>query len=558
MKISRSVRFSLVCFLLALYPIGAFAQTKGLQAIKADEMKTHLRFLGAREFQGRNTPSVEQDIAAKYIALTAERYGLPPLMPNGSFYQEIPIEVTAPAPWATFARMTSGTTENRFLFPKDFGTRAGSGASAWGEVVFAGYGLSAPNLNWDDYGNLDLKGKVVVMLEVQLPQNHILKPNENRALLSARSRTARAKGAVAVVTVITRERENTLTQKGLSFDVVEQLRWLDMPADTLARPMAPPTGQPAAAQILQIEMRHDAAARLLGISRSELGRMYDMISDGKQVPAKQLAGTTLEIPVGVEARKAKAYNVVGCVEGSDPNLKSEYVVIGGHFDHNPVREGRIYPGADDNASGSVAMFEIARALLIERPKRSVIFTWYTGEEKGLRGAYYFISHSPVPVEKISAMLNLDMVSRNDPNSIYLIGTNRISMELDKSINTMNDRYVHMKMDYKYEDPGHPDRFFFRSDQYPYIRYGIPGVWFFCGTTEDYHQESDVEEKADYGKMEKVAKLIYATAVEIGNKPELLKLDVNPEITTRGAHNMKIDWQRALRERQQQQQRPPRN
>ena len=323
MRTSRSMRFVLVCLLLTLHPTGVLAQTKGLQAIKADEMKPRLRFLGSREFNGRNTPSVEQDVAAKYIALTAERYGLKPLMPNGSFYQEVPVEVTAPAPWTTFARMTSGSRETRFLFPGDFGVRAGSAADVRGEVVFAGYGLSAPDLGWDDYGSLDLKGKVVVMLEVQLPQNHILRPGENRALLSGRSRIAREKGAVAVVTVITRERENALSQRGLSFDVIEQLRWPDMPADPLARPMAPPAGQPAGAQVLQIEVRHDAAARLLGISSSELGGMYDRISGGKQVPARLLAGNTLEISVGVETRKARAYNVVGYVEGSDPSLKGE-------------------------------------------------------------------------------------------------------------------------------------------------------------------------------------------------------------------------------------------
>jgi Zn-dependent M28 family amino/carboxypeptidase len=142
-------------------------------------------------------------------------------------------------------------------------------------------------------------------------------------------------------------------------------------------------------------------------------------------------------------------------------------------------------------------------------------------------------------------VNLDMISRNDPNGIYLIGSTKVSSELDRSLREMNAS-VKLDLDYKYDDPAEPNRFFFRSDQYPYIRYGIPGVWLFCGTTPDYHQEGDVEEKADYAKMEKVARLAYLVVMDIGNKPALLKLDAHPEITARGAQNMKVVWQVPLR------------
>jgi Zn-dependent M28 family amino/carboxypeptidase len=127
--------------------------------------------------------------------------------------------------------------------------------------------------------------------------------------------------------------------------------------------------------------------------------------------------------------------------------------------------------------------------------------------------------------------------------IYLIGSNKLSSELDKSFHEMNARSVKLKLDYTYENPTHPERFFFRSDQYPFIRYGIPGVWIFCGTTPDYHQETDSFERTDLAKAEKVTKLTYLVALDVGNKPAILKLDLNPEITMRGAHNMKINWQR---------------
>jgi Zn-dependent M28 family amino/carboxypeptidase len=188
------------------------------------------------------------------------------------------------------------------------------------------------------------------------------------------------------------------------------------------------------------------------------------------------------------------------------------------------------------------MFSIGKALLVERPKRSVIFVWHTGEEKGLLGAYYFVSHSPVPVEKITANLNMDMLARNDPNSIYVIGSNKLSSELDKTLNDISKR-VKLGLDYEYENPAHPDRFFFRSDQYPYIRYGIPGAWLFCGTTGDYHQATDTEDRVDYGKVEKATRLVYLATMEIGNRPALLKLDLNPQVTARGKQNLAVQWQR---------------
>ncbi len=242
-------------------------------------------------------------------------------------------------------------------------------------------------------------------------------------------------------------------------------------------------------------------------------------------------------------RTTATSNVVGWVEGSDPELKNEYIVISSHIDHLAVREGRVLPGADDNGSGTVGMLSLAKAVLAERPRRSVVFLWNTAEEDGLIGAYHFVQHSPVPVEKITANLNLDMISRNDPGMIHLIGSNKLSSELDRSFRRQNERSVRMKLDYAYESPNHPDRFFFRSDQYPFIRYGVPGVWVFCGTTPDYHQEADGFEKADLTKAEKVTKLVYLVAMDIGGRPDLLKLDLHPEITSRGAHNMRINWQR---------------
>lgn len=534
----RKIRliFSVIIILLgSTFPM--IAQLKGLESITVEELKFHLSFLAADEFQGRNTPSNELKIASKYIALMAEKYGLKPLMPDGSYYQKIPLEVTTISEAKTCIRLKTELGEETFHFPKAFGV---SGRSVFpgevsGEAVFLGYGLQASDLNWDDYENVDLKGKIAIILDADLPADHVLSPKENRRLLRRRGSVAREKGAAAVIFVVSKEREDNFIQNGYLFDNSERGRRSE---DTIEQG-APLTSSP----FFQLEVRHGVAATILGIPMSDLGQMFEQIRMGQQISHKNLTGKNIEISLGVNKRKGYTYNVVAFLEGSDPQLKDEYVLFGSHHDHNGAREGKVYNGADDNGSGTVAMLELAQAMVEERPKRSVIFVWHTGEEKGLWGAHHFVAHSPVPVEKMSAELNMDMLCRNDPNSLYLIGSNKLSSELDAAIHDMNDKYIHLNLDYKYEDPTHPDRFFYRSDQYAYIRYGIPGVWFFCGTTEDYHQETDTIDRVDFEKMEKVTKLVYLTAYEIGNKDEMLKLDIHPEITTRGKHNTKINWGR---------------
>ena len=340
-----------------------------------------------------------------------------------------------------------------------------------------------------------------------------------------------------------------LSQKGLAFDVTERYRFLDV--DTLNPPPldvqagGPSAGQPSSPDgpFFAAQVRHEAGAALLGVSMDELGRLFDAAERNQPITPKAVPARTVEFSVLLDQKPRTTPNVVAYLPGSDPTLRSEYVVIGSHHDHLTPREGRVFPGADDNVSGVVGMFEIARAMMVERPKRSVVFVWHTAEERGLVGAYYFVQHCPVPVEKISANLNLDMISRNDPNGIYLIGSNKISSELDRSLHAVNDASVKLTLDYKYEDPGEPNRFFFRSDQYPYIRYGIPGVWLFSGTTPDYHQETDSEDRVDYAKMEKITRFTYLVAMDIGNKPALLTLDLHPEIKARGAQNMKVVWRR---------------
>ena len=510
-------------------------QQKAVESITAEELKVHLDVIASDEFRGRNTPSQELKIASRYIATLAESYGLKPLMPNGSFFQEIPLEVNAIDRSQTRMRLILGNRLQNFLFPDDFGIygRSARDMKMAGSLLFVGFGFSSPKSGWDDLEGLDLKGKIVVMLNPDLPEDHKLRTPENQRLLYRRSRAIGSRGAAAVLIVVSEKRENNFSEKGYLFDNTPRCRLVDDLKSTSTS-----TSQQT---YLRAEIRQSMAAEILGISVTELEEMYAKLREGKQVPWRELNNRRMDISIVTQQRRDKTFNVVAWLEGTDEELKQEYVLFGSHHDHLGAREGKIFNGADDNGSGTVAMLELAQALQIHRPKRSIIFVWHTAEEKGLWGSRYFVEHSPVSVEKMSAELNMDMICRNDPDHLYLIGSNKLSSELDAIINAVNDKHIHMKLDYKYEDPQHPDNFFFRSDQYPYIQYGIPAVWYFCGTTEDYHQETDTIDRVDFAKMAKVTRFVYLTAMVLGNKPEMLSLDIHPDITMRGEHNVKVGW-----------------
>ncbi len=535
MKIYRWIIF----FLLAVLIVGCTSDRKihqkAVDSITAEELEAHLDFIASDEFKGRNTPSPELKITSRYIATEVESYGLEPIMPDGSYLQNIPLEVRTIDSASSRIQLVSKQGRQSFSPDFDFGItdRRYAEAHITGDLVFSGLGLEAPEHGWDDFSTVDIKGKVVVMLDAALPEDHPLSAPEHGMLYRRRSRRTGQKGAVAVLNVISEERERNFAEKGYLFDTTGRAR--------LVQDLKAPWRSSRIPYSLRADIRHSMACAILGISPAELREMFQAIKRGEQVPARNVKGRRLEITIAFKTRKDHTSNVVAFCEGTDKNLKDEYILFGSHHDHIGAREGRVYNGADDNGSGTVAMLEIAQALTIARPKRSTILVWHTAEEKGLWGSRYFVEHSPVPVEKMSAELNMDMLCRNDPNSIYLIGSKTLSSELDTAIHRVNDAYIEMNLDYTYEDPKHPESFFFRSDQYPYIQYGVPAVWFFCGTTEDYHQETDTVDRADFAKMEKVTRLVYLTAMELGNKKEMLKLDTHPDITTRGEHNLKAKW-----------------
>ncbi len=219
-------------------------------------------------------------------------------------------------------------------------------------------------------------------------------------------------------------------------------------------------------------------------------------------------------------------NVVAFIEGDGST--DEILVLSAHYDHVGMNDDQIYNGADDDGSGTVAMMEIAKAFKEAEndgyhPRRGILFLHVTAEEKGLLGSLYYSKNPIFPIENTVANLNTDMIGRvddrhkNNPNYVYLIGSNRLSTELHELSEAVNEKYVQLDLDYKYNAKDDPNRFYYRSDHYNFAKFDIPVIFYFNGTHEDYHQPTDTPDKINYELLAKRAQLIFYTAWDIANR-----------------------------------------
>ena len=270
----------------------------------------------------------------------------------------------------------------------------------------------------------------------------------------------------------------------------------------------------------------DLAAAYLASELARLG-LASVFPDSSYLQRFGLPGAGRE-PAGGAADGDSTQNVVAVVPGADPALATQYVVLGAHYDHvgiGPAVDGdSIYNGADDDGSGTVALLEVAEALAQgPRPRRSVLVVFHGAEELGLLGSFYFTLRPPVPRDSLVAMLNVDMVGRNAPDSLAVIGAGRISSELERILHE-EARATGLQLDESFDAPDHPERLYYRSDHYNYAQYGIPVAFLFAGLHPDYHQPSDEVQKVDFEKVERVAGLLYRVAWRIAERDAPLERD----------------------------------
>jgi Zn-dependent M28 family amino/carboxypeptidase len=274
------------------------------------------------------------------------------------------------------------------------------------------------------------------------------------------------------------------------------------------------------------------------IAKAIMGTDYDSaieaIKNGNPQPKTYEADVKLDFKKSIN--ELHSSNVIGYIEGTDK--KDEYVFITAHYDHLGKRDSVIYYGADDDGSGTVSVLELAEAFAKAKaagkgPRRTVVFMTVSGEEKGLWGSQYYSEHPLFPLNKTTVDLNIDMIGRIDPkrkvgdstNYVFVVGDDKLSSDLRPISEAMNKKYIKMELDYKYNAPKDPERIYYRSDHYNFARKGVPIIFYFNGTHNDYHRPTDTPDKINYNLMAKRAQLVFYTAWEMANRNDMLKRDI---------------------------------
>jgi hypothetical protein len=517
-------------------------ERKMAEAITVDQLKDYLYFIASDAMEGRDTPSRGLDVTAEFIKMNLSRWGFKPAGDNGTFFQKIELTRETVDPEKTSLEIGGQALK----MGDDFFRFNGAGSYS-GPMVFGRDGWMVKSKGLDPFQNVDVAGKIVVLSGQQFSFRTVLAAPKGITPDDLKGKKgvdwadpltyAKQKGAAAVIVVAPQPLED---------------RWAVMRANLTRARTFPPKLRDAGQNPPVIVISRKAAE---GLFAGEAG--------GKDSATAYAMSKTGTLSVATKAETLWTQNVAAIWEGSDPVLKNEFVAIGAHYDHvgtNPNAPGpdKIWNGADDDGSGTVAVLSIAEALAKapQRPNRSTLFVWHCGEEKGLWGSEYWNKFPTVDVKKIVTQLNIDMIGRSlDPNNIikcdkekpkpcneelskadeiYVIGSEMMSSTLGAITKGTNAAYLNLGYNARYDDPSDENRFFFRSDHFNYAHNGIPIVFWFDGVHEDYHQPSDTADKIDYVKMEKVTRTIFLTLLKVSDLKDRPAVDkkLPPELTER--------------------------
>ena len=462
--------------------------------ITTSDLKENLSILASDAMEGRETGKRGQKMAAAFIAAYFEDLGLVPPV-NGGFYQ--PVELFTMAQPDVKLKSQAGELKEF----EDF-TYYGSGQTEGTKdfvLVFAGKGSD------EEIATLDVKDKAVAIF---MDANASLRRNPAVTKL-------REKGAVAVIAITDSQQEFSELTGMIKNFTGGQISLTNKPSTTLGTLLAGPA----------------SCEKLFKTSAEKLKKA---IVDKKVAKVKP---ATLSVSITQNFKPLKSTNVLGFLEGSDK--KDEIVIITSHYDHIgmlPEGEGdRINNGADDDGSGTVAVLQLAKAFVKAKlegkgPRRSILFMTVTGEEKGLLGSDYYTQNPVYPLANTVVNLNIDMIGRTDPQHkdsapyVYVIGADRLSIELNTLSETVNNTYTKLAFDYTYNAESHPDRIYYRSDHWNFAKNNIPIIFYFDGVHEDYHKPSDEVDKIEFELLKQRAELVFYTAWEIANREGRITAD----------------------------------
>jgi hypothetical protein len=524
-RYSSPMRRTLLLTLLLSVSLTAQQRAPEIESIRQQDLKADLFFLASDGMRGRLTDTPENRMAAEWIASRFARLGLKPVGDDGTYFQSFKLVTAVPMTAGNRLLVGGATVETTDYYP----TRFSDTASASGEVVFVGYGISSPERQHDDYRG-GVQGKIVLAIDHEPGESDpnsifdgVVTSQASNQLHKALA--AQAKGAAGILFVS--DVHNHPQQTGAfranwgggqqqpripSYLLGAWLEKLDIPA---------------------MQISPATAARLLGNrTLTDLGKAADAPDGIKPVAT----GVTAQMTAAVTRSVIDDRNVVGLIEGSDPKLKDEIVIVCAHYDHDGANGETILNGADDDGSGTVGVMEIAEAYALaaangQRPRRSVLFAAWNSEERGLLGAWAYTEKPIFPLKNTVAVLNMDMIGRNEEvpenggnrfrglevqtaesnsNAMNVIGTVK-SPTLKPVIEKANTG-IGLTLRYRYDN--NSSQLMRRSDHWPFINHGIPGVWIFTGLHPDYHQQTDDADRINYVKMEKILRLVYQASWDL--------------------------------------------
>lgn len=500
-------------FLILLSTLHAQQQApaKGLKQITEPLVKEYNDFLASDEMRGRSAPSLEVDKAAEYIASQFKSFGVKPV--NGSYFQQIPFcSADLNVEKCSFV-LTKNNTEKTFALKDNFTPLFESGSwTAKGELVFAGYGITAPEFNYDDYKDIDVKGKIVLVMKQEPRQNDTIntffegKTATKYSDIGYKIQNAINHGAAGFLLVTDPLYNIAITAQGYL--------WNSLYIKGKAKPVYNVCNELKSA-IPAVQVNYEVINEVFGTVDS-LRTLQRNIDENMHSASFLVKDAMVDFEVSIDKNAFPSSNVLGWIEGSDRNLKNEFVVVGAHYDHVGVspfpnnENDSIMNGADDNASGTAAVMAIAKAFAAsdKKPERSVVFMLFTAEERGLVGSDYYTKNPLFPLEKTVAMINLDMVGRNGTDTIYVVGET-LNPDLATLVNTQiansELKKEQMAMD-----------LYQSSDYYPFYKKGISAIGFTSGLHNDYHKVSDNPDKINHTKTQKIAQLAYKVAWEVAN------------------------------------------
>jgi len=479
--------------------------------ITVEKLKEHITILASDSLEGREVGQPGEVMAADYISNYFSHIGIPPYK-DSTYYQAIPLEKRLiESVNIKIDGVQYEFKEDFYTFPNFSQTRIRSK-----DIVFLGYGIDTES--YSDY-NTNVEGKIIIIFNGEPKDdngNYIVSGGKEKCPESnwkMKLNIAKQKGAQAVLFI-------TENYK-LNYERVEHK--IEHPGVSLSQ-----KEEPIPFFYISEKMAND----ILG--KNKIEKIQKKIKSKKRSYNKVVNKSVVLVTKNNDTFFT-GKNVLGFVEGTCSELKDEIIVITAHYDHIGIIDGLIHNGADDNATGTAALLEIAAAFQLAKKlgyefKRSILFFPNSAEEKGLLGSYYYTENPEFSLEKTIACLNVDMIGRmddrhpNDSNYVYLIGSDKLSTDLHNISEKSNEKYVNMDLDYKFNDPNDPNRFYYRSDHYNFARKNIPSIFYFSGVHEDYHKHTDTMEKLVYEKVESIARLIFYTAWELSNVENRPKVD----------------------------------